>query len=52
MMHDLSLLIPGAEIKGIDISNYAKENAIESMQENIVVSNANNLPFQMIILIW
>ena len=45
MMHDLSLLIPGAEIKGIDISNYAKENAIESMQENIVVSNANNLPF-------
>ena len=45
MMHDLSLLIPRAEIKGIDISNYAKENAIESMQENIVVSNANNLPF-------
>ena len=45
MMHDLSLLIPGAEIKGIDVSNYAKENAIESMQDNIVVANANNLPF-------
>lgn len=45
MMHDLSLLIPGAEIKGIDISNYAKENSIESMQDNIVVANANNLPF-------
>ena len=45
MMHDLSLLIPGAEIKGVDISNYAKENSIESMQDNIVVSNANNLPF-------
>ena len=45
MMHDLSLLIPEAEIKGIDISQYAKDNAIESMQENITVSNANNLPF-------
>ena len=45
MMHDLSLLIPKAEIKGIDISQYAKDNAIESMQENITVSNANNLPF-------
>jgi ubiquinone/menaquinone biosynthesis C-methylase UbiE len=45
MMHDLSLLIPKAEIKGIDISQYAKNNAIESMQENITVSNANNLPF-------
>ena len=45
MMHDLSLLIPGAEIKGVDVSNYAKQNAIESMQDNIVVANANNLPF-------
>ena len=45
MMHDLSLLIPKAEIKGVDISQYAKDHAIEPMQENIVVSNANNLPF-------
>ena len=45
MMHDLSLLIPGAEIKGVDISNYAKENSIESMRDNIMVANANNLPF-------
>jgi len=45
MMHDLSLLIPRAEIKGVDVSNYAKENSIESMQDNIVVANANNLPF-------
>ena len=45
MMHDLSLLISGAEIKGVDVSNYAKENSIESMQDNIVVANANNLPF-------
>ena len=36
----------GAEIKGIDISSYAKENAKEEMKENIFVSNANNLPFE------
>lgn len=45
MMHDLSLLIPDAEIKGIDISQYAKDHAIDSMKDNIVVSNANNIPF-------
>ena len=46
MMHDLSLLLPEAEIKGIDISNYAKANAIKSMQENITVASANNIPFE------
>jgi ubiquinone/menaquinone biosynthesis C-methylase UbiE len=45
MMHDLSLLIPDAEIVGIDVSSYAKEKAIETMKENIIISNANNLPF-------
>ena len=46
MMHDLNKLVPDAEIKGVDISNYAKLNAIEDMQENISVCNANNLPFE------
>ena len=45
MMHDLQLLLPGAEILGIDISEYAKDNAIESVKEKISVGNANNLPF-------
>jgi len=46
MMYDLSLLIPGAEIKGLDISSYAKENSLVEMKENITVGNANNLPFE------
>jgi len=45
MMHDLQLLLPGAEILGIDISQYAKDNAIESVKDKISVGNANNLPF-------
>ena len=46
MMYDLSLLIPGAEIKGLDISHYAKENSLVEMKESITVGNANNLPFE------
>ena len=46
MMHDLSLILPEAEITGIDISSYAKENCIESMKNNINTGSANNLPFE------
>ena len=46
MMHDLSLIIPQAEIVGVDISSYAKEHAIETMKDNIYIASANNLPFE------
>ena len=46
MMHDLSLLLPEAEIIGIDISAYAKENSIDSMRDKIHIGSANNLPFE------
>ena len=46
MMHDFSQLIPGINIKGIDISQYAIDNSIESMKNYVQVANANNLPFK------
>ena len=46
MMHDLSLVVPKAEIIGVDISNYAINNCIDSMGNNISYANANNLPFE------
>ena len=46
MMYDLSLLIPKAEILGVDVSQYAKDSALASMQDNIKVCSANNLPFE------
>ena len=46
MMHDFSLLLPKAEIVGVDISNYAIDNCIESMKDGISYANANNLPFE------
>ena len=45
MMHDLAALIPGITVKGIDISQYAIDNAIEDMKPHVQVANATNLPF-------
>ena len=45
MMHDLAALIPGITVKGVDISQYAIDNAIEDMEPHVQVANAINLPF-------
>ena len=45
MLHDLSKLIPGITVRGIDISDYAIANAIEDMKQNIQVGDAKCLPF-------
>lgn len=45
MMHDLAELIPGITVKGIDVSAYAVENAIEDMRPHVQVANATDLPF-------
>ena len=45
MMHDMAELIHGITVKGIDISEYAIENAIEDMKPHVQVANAKALPF-------
>ncbi|OHC71195.1 MAG: methyltransferase type 11 [Rhodocyclales bacterium RIFCSPLOWO2_02_FULL_63_24] len=45
MLHDLAELIPGIVVKGIDISQYAIENAIDDMKPYVQVANALKLPF-------
>lgn len=45
MMHDMAELIPGITVKGVDISEYAIENAIENMKSHVQVANAKYLPF-------
>jgi len=45
MMYDFSLLMPKADIRGVDISKYAYEHARSEMKPFIQVANANNLPF-------
>ncbi len=45
MIHDLAEMIPGITVKGIDISTYAIENAIEDMRSNVQVACATQIPF-------
>jgi len=46
MLHDLTELIPGITVKGVDISKYAIENAMPDMKPHVEVANATNLPFK------
>lgn len=45
MLHDLAATIPGISVRGIDISGYAIQNAIEDMRPYVQEANATNLPF-------
>lgn len=44
-LYEISLLVPGVEIFGIDISSYAIENAKDEVKDRLQVGNANHLPF-------
>ena len=45
MLHDLTTLIPGITVKGVDISEYAIDNVMEDMKPHTQVANAMHLPF-------
>ena len=45
MLYDFTRFIPGIEVKGIDISQYAIDNCIPEIKENLTVANALELPF-------
>ena len=45
MLHDFAQLIPGITVKGVDVSAYAIENAIEDMKPHLQVADAKALPF-------
>jgi ubiquinone/menaquinone biosynthesis C-methylase UbiE len=46
MLHDLCEKIPGIQAKGVDISQYAIDNAIADMRPHLQVANALHLPFE------
>ena len=45
MMHDFVELISGITVRGVDISQYAIDNAIEDMRPHVQVADARRLPF-------
>ncbi len=46
MLHDFRELIPGITVKGIDISDYAIENSLDSIKDDVQVADARSLPFE------
>ncbi|MDA9040184.1 class I SAM-dependent methyltransferase [Gammaproteobacteria bacterium] len=46
MMYDFHRLIPGLNVEGIDISDYAIENGMEEMKPYLKVASADDLPYE------
>lgn len=46
MLYDFKRLIPGIRVTGIDVSEYAIENSIEDVKDNLMVADAKDLPFE------
>lgn len=45
LLHELTLVVPGVEVTGLDISSYAIENAKEEVKPSLRVGSAVELPF-------
>ena len=46
MIYDMSRHLPGAIIRGIDISEYAIDNSMPEVKDRIQIANATDLPFE------
>jgi SAM-dependent methyltransferase len=46
MLYDFQQIIPRIKVKGIDISQYAIENALESIKDCVQVGDARKLEFE------
>lgn len=44
-LYELTQLLPGVEVYGIDVSGYAIENAKEEIKDRLQVGNATSLPY-------
>ena len=45
LLYDFTLVVPGVEVYGIDVSGYAIENGKEEIKDRLRMGNANALPF-------
>lgn len=45
MLHDISVMIPGIAVSGVDISDYAIQNAMPDIRPFVQVADAKKLPF-------
>lgn len=45
LLYDFTKVVPGLELHGIDVSEYAIENAKEEIKDRLQVGNATSLPY-------
>lgn len=45
LIYDFTQVVPGVEVHGIDVSEYAIENALDDIKDRVQVGHANKLPF-------
>ena len=45
LLYDFLKFLPNAELYGLDISEYAIENSKKEIKDNLLLGNANNLPW-------
>lgn len=45
LLHDLKAVVPDARVKGLDISSYAIEHALEDVKPDLTVGTAARLPY-------
>ena len=45
LIYDFTQVVPGVEVRGIDVSEYAIENVVEGVKDRVQVGHANKLPF-------
>ena len=46
MLYDFTRLIPGISVNGIDVSEYAIQNSIPEIRENLEIGCASKLPYE------
>ncbi len=46
MLYDFTQIIPGIDIEGVDVSEYAINNAVPEVGEHLQVANAKDLPYK------
>lgn len=46
LLYEFKKIFPNSEIIGLDISKYAIENSKKEIKSNLILGNANNLPFE------
>ena len=46
LLYDFTKILPGIEIYGIDVSNYAIQNSKEEIKDKLIYGNATSLPYE------